>query len=125
MRWEGQIEPNTKNDGLICLVDMMATFAHIIDYNLENDMGEDSFNMLPLITGQKQKVRETLVMHDYQGRYAVRKGHKKLVDDELYNLKTDLQEKNNVASEHPKIVKELKALLEKQQDAGSTVKNKN
>ena len=61
-------------------------------------------------------------MHDYQGRFAIRKGQWKLVDDELYNLETDLEEKNNVAPEYPEKVKELRALLKKQQDDGFTVK---
>lgn len=124
IKWEGHVEPNTKNDGLISLVDMMATFSHIVGYNLEKGMGEDSFNAFPLITGQKEEVRETMVMHDYQGRFAIRKGNWKLIDEELYNLETDQEENNNVADEHPEIVNELKALLKEQQDAGFTVKQK-
>ncbi len=61
-------------------------------------------------------------MHDYQGRFAIRKGNWKLVDDELYNLEADLEEKNNVAADNPGIVDELKALLKKQQDDGYSVK---
>ncbi len=122
IKWDGYVEPDSKNNGLICLVDMMATFSHIIGYELDNDMGEDSFDAFPLITGQKKEVRKSLVMHDYQGRFAIRKGYWKLVDEELYNLKTDMEEKNNVAAEYPEIVRELKALLKKQQDDGFTVK---
>ena len=122
IKWEGHINPGAKNEGLICLVDMMATFAEIIDYDLEKGMGEDSHNALPLITGEKKTVRETLVMHDYQGRFAIRKGGWKLVDDELYNLKVDLEEKIEVSEEFPEKVEELKKLLEKQRENGFTVK---
>jgi len=125
IKWEGHLEPGIKNDGLICLVDMMATFSHIVGFELKSNEGEDSFDAWPLITGQKEEVRESLVMHDYHGRFAIRKGHWKLVDDELYNLNTDLEEKNNVSADYPEIVTELKALLKKQQDDGFTVKRKN
>ncbi|MBA7572802.1 hypothetical protein ES708_14588 [subsurface metagenome] len=122
IKWDGNIDPGTKNDGLICLVDMMATFSHIVGYELESGMGEDSFDALPMITGKRDEVRKSLVMHDYQGRFAIRKGNWKLVDEELYNLETDLAEKNNVAAEYPDVVRELKALLKKQQDDGFTVR---
>ena len=121
IKWEGHVEPGTKNDGLICLVDLMATFANIVGYSLEEGMGEDSHDMLPVITSKEKGIRETLVMYDYQGRFAIRKGYWKLVDDELYNLETDLEETNNVAAEFPDKVEELKALLKKQQDDGFTV----
>ena len=122
IKWDGFVKSSAKNNGLICLVDMMATFSHIIGYELDNNMGEDSFDAFPLITGKKKEVRESLVMHDYQGRFAIRKGKWKLVEEELYNLETDLVEKNNVADKYPEIVKELKDLLRIQQDAGFTVK---
>jgi hypothetical protein len=38
---------------------------------------------------------------------------------QLYNLKTDVGEKKNLAAENPKKVEELKALLAKAQAAGS------
>jgi arylsulfatase A len=37
---------------------------------------------------------------------------------ELYNLKTDLSQKHNVAAEHPEKVAELKALLKKIREQG-------
>lgn len=55
--------------------------------------------------------------HEQGGRQAIRKEDWKLVrykvldtvniTTELYNLRTDLEEKNNVAAAHPEVVKEL------------------
>ena len=39
---------------------------------------------------------------------------------QLYNLKNDLGEKHNVASEHPDLVRELAALMKKIRDDGRT-----
>jgi arylsulfatase len=33
------------------------------------------------------------------------------LDIELYNLKTDIQELNNVADKHPEVVKEIEAIM--------------
>ncbi len=115
VKWPGYVKPNTVNDGLICLVDMMATFSAIVGYKLNKDTGEDSIDALPLITGQKDQTRNTLVMHDYQGRFAIRRGPWKLIDDELYNLDEDLSEKNNISEKFPEIVNELNALLKLKQ----------
>ena len=46
---------------------------------------------------------------------AIRKGDYKLVGDELYNIAEDPYEKNNIAGDHPKLVKKLKKRL---QEAG-------
>jgi hypothetical protein len=39
---------------------------------------------------------------------------------QLYNLKNDIGEKHNIASEHPEIVKELANLLKKIRNDGHT-----
>ncbi|MFY0654012.1 MAG: sulfatase-like hydrolase/transferase [Cyclobacteriaceae bacterium] len=122
IKWDGFVQSSVKNNGLICLVDMMATFSHIIGYELGDNIGEDSFDVFTIITGKKKEIRESLVMNNYQGRFAIRKGKWKLVDEELYILGTDLVEENNVADKYPGIVKELKDLLRIQQAAGFTAK---
>ena len=121
VKWDGHVASGKKNDGLICLVDMMATFAHLLDYDLESGMGEDSFDAFPLIMGNADEIRPNLVMHDYNGRFAIRRGDWKLVDDELYHLATDIEENNNVAEENSKKVKELQELLEKLKTDGYSI----
>ena len=39
-------------------------------------------------------------------------------NDQLYNLKEDIGEKNNVAEQYPDKVKELKAIIEKEKANG-------
>ena len=80
-------------------------------------------------------IREATVHHSINGDFTIRKGEWKLLlspssggwsfpkpgtDDEvietlpliqLYNMKTDPAEKNNVYAEHPEVVKELKDLM--------------
>ena len=84
--WPGKIKPDTENDTLICLTDMMATFAVITGYDISSDMGEDSFNALSVLLGKTDTVRESIIHHDYPGNFAIRKGSWKLVGEQLYNI---------------------------------------
>ena len=118
--WPGMIEPGTQSNTLVCLTDMMATFAAIADCELTGEMGEDSFNALPVLLGDEGVVRESIVHHDFGGTFGIRKGPWKLAYGELFNLENDPGEKNDLTSEHPDIVEELEALLERQKKAGRT-----
>ncbi len=118
--WPGKIEPGTQSDTLICLTDMMATFAAMTNYELNKDMGEDSFNALPVLLGKKEPIRDSIVHHDYSGNFSIRKGPWKLVHGKLFNIKDDVQEKHDLAGEHPVLVNELKALLDEHIKAGKT-----
>ena len=131
----------------VCLNDFYATFAALNQYQIKENEAEDSYNILPLIEnpGYPQTIREAVVHHSIRGEFAIRKGEWKLlcspssggwsypkpnVDKEviatlppiqLYNMKQDPGEKNNVYQEHPEVVQELKQLLQKYiQDGRST-----
>ena len=136
VRWPAKIKPHTVNQ-TVCLTDFFATFATIADYQLKDSEGEDSYNILPLLLNEKEGdvIREATVHHSINGDFTIRKGERKLLlspssggwsfpkpgtDDEviktlpliqLYNMKTDPAEKNNVYAEHPEVVKELKDLM--------------
>lgn len=138
VRWPARIKPHVV-DQTICLTDFFATFAAVADYRLKDTEGEDSYNILPLLLNEKESnvIREATVHHSINGEFTIRKGDWKLLlspssggwsfpkpgtDDEviktlplvqLYNMKEDPAETNNVYAEHPEIVKELKDLMVK------------
>jgi arylsulfatase A-like enzyme len=108
---------------------MMATFAAIVGADLPDDAGEDSFNILPAMLGEKQDkpIRHSLVHHN--GQLAIRQGDWKLIAGirgngtergrkALFNLKADPDEKNNLLKERPEIVERLTKLLTKQMEQG-------
>jgi arylsulfatase A-like enzyme len=134
VRWPKTIKPGTKNEQTICLTDLMATCAEIIGKPYPENAGEDSLSFLSAMHGKPidRTRREAIVHHDIDGNFALRKGKWKLLvkatpgigapppahaksqpDGHLYDVESDPGEKKNVASEHPEVVKELKALLEK------------
>ncbi len=132
-RWTGKIKPGT-SDALFSQIDLMSSFAAMTGQKLSPDAGPDSFNHLDALLGKSKKDREWLVEHS--GRLTIIKGYWKFIESglgiklqvntntetgndslpQLYNLKTDLGEKINVAQENPAIVKELTDLLNKIKD---------
>jgi arylsulfatase A-like enzyme len=141
----GKIKPNSVSDATICTTDLIATCADIINYDFKADEAEDSFSMLPLLTNEGTYLRDATIHHDKYGVFAIRKGDWKLIvspnsgimasgktkkhkdiflEEILYNLKTDIKEKNNVAEKFPEKVKELKDLLIKQIKEGRSTPGK-
>jgi arylsulfatase A-like enzyme len=135
-RWPGRIKTDTISDELVCLTDLIATCGAVVGTELPDDVGEDSFNVLPALLGKKsdKPIRSSMVNHSSMGVFCVRRGKWKLILDtkgsggwvdprdrkikagspgQLYNLSEDPYEQNNLWDEHPEKVKELKQLLEK------------
>jgi arylsulfatase A-like enzyme len=136
VRWPGRVPAGTTSDQLVCLVDFLATCADLVGVKLSADAGEDSVSIVPALLGQADKpVREALVHHSINGRFAIRQGKWKLElcpgsggwsaprdpqaarqglpSVQLYDLTQDLGEQRNLQAEHPDVVKRLTALLEK------------
>jgi arylsulfatase A-like enzyme len=135
--WPGKIKPGT-SDALFSQIDLMASFASLTGQTLAKEEGPDSFNQIDALLGKSGKGRDWLVEH--AGRLTIIKGDWKYIEPgggvklqvntntetgndplpQLYNLKTDLGERNNVAPQNPSIVKELTELLVKIKDDGRT-----
>jgi arylsulfatase A-like enzyme len=147
-RWPGHIPAGTTSGEVICLTDFMATVAATLDIELRGDVAEDSCSVLPALLGEKvdHPLREATVHCSCSGKFAIRKGNWVLIDSptgddnkepdwfkqergytphdcpgELYDLGVDLSERKNLYKEHPDIVAELKALLERYKADGRSV----
>jgi arylsulfatase A-like enzyme len=142
------VKPGTTSDQLLCLTDIMATVASIIGAKLPRDAAEDSFNMLPVLDGTATApVRPYLLTQAFGGArtLSIRRGSWKYLDHrdsggnnyntsalkpfslpdtapdapgQLYDLATDPGETQNLYHARPKIVAELKALLEQSKSSG-------
>ena len=81
-RWPGKIEAGSSSGELICFTDMMATIAALLGEKLPSDAGEDSFDISPLLRGEKptKPIRRSMVHVNY-GSYtlAIRDGDWKLI----------------------------------------------
>lgn len=127
VRWPALLPANKINNDLVCLTDIFATLSNIVG-DKEGKGGEDSFNLLPLILNN-EKNRNSLIMHDYSGNFSIRENEWKLIlngnqtvsKNELYNLKNDPGESNNILEEQPQIVERLTLLLEEHKRRGFSI----
>ncbi|WKN30870.1 arylsulfatase [Porifericola rhodea] len=148
VKWPAQIKAGQSSDEIICTTDLMATCAAIVDYKLRDHEGEDSYNLLPLLKGKKLKnpLREATVHHSINGSFAIRQGDWKLImcpdsggwsepkpntdassslaEVQLYHLKDDIAETNNLEAQYPEKVAELKSLLNQYIQAGRSTPGK-
>ena len=132
VRWPGKIKSGTLSNEIICLTDFFATSAAILGETIPENVGEDSYNVLPALLDENYKspIREAVVHHSIQGVFAIRQGEWKLIegkgsggwskdgmDDpapgQLYNIVEDPGEKINLYQKRPEIVQQLSALLKK------------
>lgn len=136
VRWPDRVKEGSRSDQTICLTDLMATCADIVGVKLPDNAGEDSVSILPALTEQDAApMRPFVVHHSLNGSFAIRQGKWKLFlcadsggqsdpkpgskaaealpDTQLYDLEADLEESHNVAAEHPAVVVQLTAALEK------------
>ena len=126
--WPGKIPAGSICRETICLTDIMRTLASVIGEELPEGVGIDSYDILPLLLGEKKGPVRDMTIH--KSRFlAIRKGEYKFLDGkgsggfskvkvapgappgQLYDLEKDLGETNNIYRQHPEMVEKLKALL--------------
>lgn len=125
MRWPAKIKQGSKTDVLVSSVDFYPTFLDAAGVEQPADYLLDGESLVPLITEGKAPERDALFWHypsetgGWENRMssAVRKGDYKLIEfyqdnrKELYNIKTDPGEKENLAGRMPEKTEELHKLL--------------
>ena len=139
IKWPGVTTAGSKRDGLVSQIDVMATLADYVDFELPKHAAEDSHNLLPYLKGESHTSPRTTHIHNTnKNRYAIRHNNWLLVkgkngyhsrgfeqweevhgypaDDqspfELYDLNKDIGQKNNVANQFSDVVEELDRKLE-------------
>jgi arylsulfatase A-like enzyme len=148
VRWPGKTPAGTVSDQVICLTDVLATFAGILDVPLPPGAAEDSFDVGRALTENTPgpPVRDHVILQAADGTYAIRMGDWKLVErvgapllaprnkkkapsaarkskpapreDELFNLPSDPAEANNVLAANAERVARMKEFLREVRERG-------
>jgi arylsulfatase A len=144
IRWPGVTEAGATNESLVSQIDLMATFADALEFELPSDQAHDSHTLLPLLKGEVDGIRDTHIHNTYEGQWAIRHGDWVLVDHkdgyrsgrvadwetkrqypadddqpaELYNLAKDLEQRHNLASQYPERVENLRKRMAEIRDRG-------
>lgn len=123
--WPERIKPKV-SDALISQVDLFATLSDLL--NIENTSNNDSRVHTSALLGESQKAREYLLMEGLQSRVILRKGDYVYMpaykgpkiawgtgnetgistEEQLYNLKTDPKQLNNIAVSQPILLKSMR-----------------
>ena len=131
VRWPGKVKPGV-SDALLSQVDFMASLATLTGQKVPPETGPDSQNVLPVLLGESAQGRDFVIEHGVTGTLSLIKGQWKYIEPsdaaaynentnielgnapepQLYDRSADEGEQQNVAAEHPEVVKEMVALLE-------------
>lgn len=121
-RWPGKVEAGTTSNHSSAFWDWMPTLCELTNAKAPSNI--DGISILPEILGKAgQKTHDHFYWEFYEkgGKQAILKGDLKAIrlnvnkkrfgPLELYNLADDESETNNIASQHPKIIKEMEELM--------------
>ncbi|MCD6354572.1 MAG: arylsulfatase [Prolixibacteraceae bacterium] len=114
--WPAKVKKPFETSYVSAFYDVLPTLCDIAGVQTPDDV--DGNSMLPVIMGKEQPSKMYYwEFPSYSGQQAVRMGKWKAIrmnifkgnmDIELYDLEKDIQELNNVAAEHPDLVKKAK-----------------
>ncbi|MFC1764374.1 arylsulfatase [Planctomycetota bacterium] len=117
VRWPaGIVEPGRQWNKTVGQVDLLATFADLLETELPDTAGEDSHSFVTVLFDPNTDYdRLPLINHGNNGQYSITDGDWKWISSgragqggELYNLAEDRQETNNLANKYPEKCEALK-----------------
>ncbi|TWU21390.1 sulfatase family protein [Bythopirellula polymerisocia] len=80
LRWPGKVREGTVSSHLLCLTDVMATLAAVVNAELPEWSAEDSINQLPaLLEDVDSSPRDHVILQSYAGVMAIRDERWKLI----------------------------------------------
>ena len=133
--WPEQVKPGV-SDALFSHIDLFASMEKLTGQKMDEEAGSDSQDYLTVLTGESQKGRGYVI--EFAGSLSISDGEWKYItpndgvtynkltntelgnskEDQLYNLREDIGEKINLASQYPDKVEVFKKILEQEKEKG-------
>lgn len=123
VRWPGMVKPGTVIDTPVSSPDFLPTLTEVAGANLPEKYPGDGISLVSVLKGGPSPVRPLFWHYPHYGNQggapgsAVREGDWKLIEwqedgrKELYNLRDDIGEQQNLAASQPARVQELQGKL--------------
>ncbi|MDA0195131.1 MAG: sulfatase [Bacteroidetes bacterium] len=136
IKWPGQGMKGTESDVPVISTDFFPTILDMLGLPIPTENKLDGVSIANLVKGQTELDREAIYWHfpHYSNHGmqspggAIRSGDYKLLEYfengsvQLFNLKDDIGEQNDLAASEPEKVRELKAMLQKwREDIGANM----
>ncbi len=135
--WADKIKPNTVSNALVTQIDLMASFAKMLNEKLPENEFTDSRDYFNTLIGKENTSRDFIIEQPGNRALAIVKDGWKYItpsqgvavfkdvniesgysnQDQLYNLKDDPRELHNIAEKYPEKLLEIKNLLKKTEDS--------
>jgi len=115
IKWKSHIKPGQVIDAPVISLDIFPTASAATGAALPNDRTIDGKNLLPMLLGESHDPPHESLYWRFGAQSAIRTGEWKLErvgqhsPPRLYNLKTDITEKTDLASQQPDRVKQMQA----------------
>jgi arylsulfatase A-like enzyme len=132
VQWKGRLPAGKVDDRPVIQLDILPTALAAAGIAIKPEWKLDGVNLLPYLTGEKTGAPHDALYWRFGPQVAIRMGDWKLVKGagmegvaaernekasmagaELYNLKSDIGEKTNLAAQEPAKVKQLAAAWDK------------
>lgn len=139
VRWPGKVEAGAVEETPVILTDLHPTILAATGLDLNSTIPNDGHNLLPLLKGKEKLKNRAVYWHypnfafhrDNRLGSAIREADHKLIyfydtdSVELYNLKNDIGEKNDLSGKMPQLASRLKNKLKFWlQDSGAVMPTK-
>lgn len=131
IKWNGVIKPG-ESDALMSQMDWLSSFAALVDVTLPEGVAPDSENHLGAWVDAARTGRDYLIEHNVNNNLGITDGEWKYIPSckgaalskqtnielgnnkkaQLYNLREDIGEKNNIAADNPEVVARMDAKLQ-------------
>ena len=133
IRWPNKIRSGTTSNRTIILADFFATYSEMLGIAVKKSSAVDSVSFYGELVGLTCENRSAIVMHDFEGRFAIRDNNMKLAFTQdtnrlnkaaslqkwqLYDLLEDPYERENIYRDNPLLVEELYTLMLKYIEMG-------
>jgi arylsulfatase A-like enzyme len=121
LRWPGVIPANRVTPQVGITMDLTATILAVTDTRVPAELDLDGINLLPILTGEAPTVERTLFWRSpNRADRAVRSGDWKLVvqgsqggrPSFVFNVRTDLGERNDMTNVRQDVARRLRGLLD-------------
>lgn len=122
IKWPEITKPGSETNSIVQGVDLFSTILDMAGGKMPSAQQSDGVSFINIIKGNKSNYNRSIYWHNGAPRptqtgdiysSAIRKGDFKLIDfyalnkKELYNIKDDIGENNNLIDKYPELVKEL------------------